>query len=102
MKVTPRFTTTPTNSYPDHQVVLLCLSEALHNKDGFAKVLVGDDEIFGCHVIGLETLILIHKVSTAVGGADAPISQRRFTSTSTVGGHPGTLRNGQDVTSAGI
>ena len=52
--------TTPTprqgDAYGD-----MALGTALRDEDGFAKVLVGDDEIFGCHVIGLEALTLIHK-----------------------------------------
>lgn len=49
------------------------LGTVLDHRGGFAKVLVGEDEeVLGCHIVGLEASTLIHEVSTAVAaGADA-------------------------------
>ena len=94
--------TTPTprqgDAYGD-----MALGTALRDEDGFAKVLVGDGEILGCHVIGLEALTLIHKVSTAVGDGPTPQYPRDNPQPlALLEVIQGTLQDGQDVTSAGI
>ena len=48
------------------------LGSTLDHHGGFCKVLVGDDDVLGCHIVGPEASTLIHEVSTAVAaGADA-------------------------------
>jgi dihydrolipoamide dehydrogenase len=77
----------------------------LDHGDGFAKVLVGeDDAVLGCHVVGPDASTLIHEVSTAVAaGADAT------TIAETIHVHPalsevvqGAFRDVVDVAPSGI
>ncbi len=72
--------------------------------DGFAKALVDDGEILGCHIVGPEASTLIHEVSTAVAAsADAGMLAR------TIHVHPalsevvqGAFREVRDVSPTGI
>lgn len=46
-----------------YQYINTAMGEALEDKDGFVKLLVGQDrKILGCHIIGSEASVLIHEV----------------------------------------
>jgi mycothione reductase len=46
-----------------YQYINTAMGEALEDKDGFVKLLVGQErKILGCHIIGSDSSILIHEV----------------------------------------